>query len=193
MFLPSNPSVVQRAILDELLDYLPEPKPLAPLLEELELRLRRWPHAQLGEVGLDKNARVPFPPSYRAHVAADPDAIGRFASGFGDEDVAKVRRLRSKALSPFLTSLWHQTAVLDAQVAVLRRVVADERRVRSISLHAVAVSAPVERLLERWAKDWAPLPAEIKVLLHSCGLSWEAWRTIEVRRTLPSPAGTDVD
>jgi hypothetical protein len=165
------------------LEHLPEPKPIGPLLEELEVRLQLWPDAQLGEVGLDKNARVPFPPSFRAHVqATDPGGSSGESTGLGEEDAAKLRRLRSKALSPFVTSLAHQTAVLDAQVAVLRRVVAEERRARCISLHAVAVSGPVERLLARWAADWAPLPAEIKVLLHSCGLSLEAWQTIEVRR-----------
>lgn len=174
VFLTPSSSSAHRALLDELLEYLPTPTPLGTLLPELEARLRRWPRAQLGEVGLDKNARVPFPPAFRAHAGAG-------ASGEPIPKEDKLGWLRSRALSPFATSLEHQTAVLQAQVGVLRAVVADERRPRGVSMHAVGVSAPVERLLSGWEREWKGLPAGIRVLLHSCSLSWEAWQIIEVR------------
>lgn len=170
---PKSPASHQQ-ILDEILTFLPEPTSLTELLVDLERRLRRWPRAQLGEVGLDKKARVPIPELFRNQVASNSNGQEI------DKEEENLAWLRSRSLTPYVTSMDHQMAILQAQVDVLHRVVEDEGRSRCISLHAVGVSAPVDQLLSKWTKDWAGLPALIKVLLHSCGLSWEAWQSIEV-------------
>lgn len=70
------------------LELLPPPLPLADALADLRAHLMRYPHALLGEVGLDRSFRLPAPPG------------------------AATR------LVPLQTPLEHQMALLEAQVRI---------------------------------------------------------------------------
>lgn len=79
-----------------------------------------------------------------------------------------------RKLSPFTTPIEHQVAILEAQLDL-----AVELR-RHVSLHSVnANQATVGLLMKaKHQKAWR----EISIDLHSCSLSLEAWRELEVRR-----------
>ncbi|KZT27697.1 Metallo-dependent hydrolase [Neolentinus lepideus HHB14362 ss-1] len=72
-----------------MLPTLPDPISLSSLISTLRSNLVAFPHAMLGEVGLDRSARVPV----------HPDATPRI-------------------LSPFTIPLEHQTAILMAQLEI---------------------------------------------------------------------------
>ena len=81
-----------------------------------------------------------------------------------------------RRLSPFTTPIEHQIAILEAQLDL-----AVELR-RHVSLHSVnANQATVTLLMKMKAKHqkgWR----EVSIDMHSCSLSLEAWRELEVRR-----------
>ncbi|KAF8983146.1 hypothetical protein BGZ46_010811 [Entomortierella lignicola] len=57
----SLPNSAPENYLEELTQRLPEPRALEPALKELRRLLEEHPHAVLGEIGLDRTARVPEP------------------------------------------------------------------------------------------------------------------------------------
>jgi Tat protein secretion system quality control protein TatD with DNase activity len=79
-----------------------------------------------------------------------------------------------RRLSRFKVSIEHQIRVLEMQVAL-----AVELK-RSISLHSVNCQAITAEFLDRMKdchkRDWL----EINVDIHSCGMSTETWKNIEV-------------
>ena len=76
-------------ILDEMLPHLPDPVRLDDLLRSLRQRFEDYPDAMLGEVGLDRSARIPI-------------------------DYHAVQR----KLSPFTIPFDHQLAILEAQMSI---------------------------------------------------------------------------
>ncbi|KIK87032.1 hypothetical protein PAXRUDRAFT_831866 [Paxillus rubicundulus Ve08.2h10] len=82
-----SPSHAQQEIFGRLLPQLPDPVSLADVLVDLRQNLSAFPHAMLGEVGLDRAARVP---------------IDYFAS--------------LRELTPFSIPLEHQLAILEPQI-----------------------------------------------------------------------------
>ncbi|KAI0319429.1 hypothetical protein OF83DRAFT_1054948 [Amylostereum chailletii] len=95
LFLPAGvkASDVLASAFSRLLPSLPEPVFLSTIVSTLRENLLSNPRAMLGEVGLDRAARVPFPPSSSAE----------------DEP---------REFSPFTTPLAHQLAVIEAQIAI---------------------------------------------------------------------------
>jgi Tat protein secretion system quality control protein TatD with DNase activity len=112
----------------------------------------------LGEVGIDRAARIPFA---RADMSE------------GDNG--------HRALSPFSTPFAHQLTILEAQLAL-----AVELR-RNVSLHSVKSSAQTCALFDNMATKHGAAWFAISVDVHSCTLSSEIWRDIEVRPVLPHP------
>jgi Tat protein secretion system quality control protein TatD with DNase activity len=112
----------------------------------------------LGEVGIDRSARIPFPTN----------------GGDGDDNVPDGRTNGPK-LSPFSTPFTHQLAILEAQLTL-----AVELR-RNVSLHSVKASAQTRELFDRMAAAHGAAWFAISVDVHSCTLSPEVWRVIEVR------------
>ncbi|KAF8560110.1 Metallo-dependent hydrolase [Imleria badia] len=82
-----SPSDKHQEMFERLLPHLPDPIPLVDVLAELRRNLSFFPQAMLGEVGLDRAARVPV------EYAAEP-----------------------RELTQFVVPLKHQLAVLEPQI-----------------------------------------------------------------------------
>lgn len=132
-------------MFERLLPHLPDPIPLADILAELRRNFSSFPQAMLGEVGLDRAARVPI------EYAAIP-----------------------RELTNFTVPLEHQLAVLEPQIDL-----AVEFR-RNISIHSVKSHQATLDLLNRMHQRHGFKWQRISIDLHSCGLSVETWRAIEV-------------
>jgi Tat protein secretion system quality control protein TatD with DNase activity len=157
LFLPESsqpPSAELEAAFARLLPMLPPPIPLADVLADVRARLTEFPAAMLGEVGIDRAARIRF--TLNGDDASDGEANGH-------------------TLSPFSTPFAHQLAILEAQLAL-----AVELR-RNVSLHSVKASAQTRELFDRMAAAHGAAWFSISVDVHSCTLSPEVWRGIEVR------------
>jgi Tat protein secretion system quality control protein TatD with DNase activity len=166
LFLPSSsspPIAELETAFARLLPTLPQPIPLADVLADVRARLIEFPTAMLGEVGIDRAARIPF-------AGAD------VSEGANDDDNGGHR-----TLSPFSTPFAHQLAILEAQLAL-----AVELR-RNVSLHSVKSSAQTRALFDNMAAKHGAAWFAISVDVHSCTLSPEVWRDIEVRPVLLQP------
>jgi Tat protein secretion system quality control protein TatD with DNase activity len=151
---PSSSAELEEAF-DRLLPNLPPPISLADVLADVRLRLTEFPTAMLGEVGIDRAARIPW--------AGTVDA----ASSVGGTN--------GRTLSPFSTPFAHQLAILEAQLAL-----AVELR-RNVSLHSVKASAQTREMFDKMAATHGAAWFAISVDVHSCTLSPEVWLGIEVR------------
>ncbi|KAJ5142782.1 TatD family [Penicillium bovifimosum] len=111
-----------------LIDALPDPKPLSEFITETRARLQQFPHALVGEVGLDKAFRIPMPQTA--------------VENGGDGQDPPARR----GLSAYRTAMDHQRTVLKAQLQL-----AAELK-RPVSLHSVQCHGTALQLLrEMWA------------------------------------------
>lgn len=163
LFFPSSssqqpPSAELETAFARLLPTLPPPLPLADVLADVRARLTEFPTALLGEVGIDRAARIPFA---FADVPDGGDSNDNCGSGH--------------TLSPFSTPFAQQLAILEAQLAL-----AVELR-RNVSLHSVKTSAQTRALFDQMATTHGAAWFAISVDVHSCTLSPEVWRDIEVR------------
>ncbi len=77
-------------------------------------------------------------------------------------------------LSPFTVPIEHQLAALEAQIGVAVELG------RNISLHSVKASGATVELLKKMRSQHSLAWEKINVDLHSCTLSGEVWKTIEV-------------
>lgn len=125
LLLSEQTPTPHRELLASILPFLPEPSPLDSLLPTLRDNLTSQLLSQtdgtlelssnltslslrLGEVGLDKTARIPLPADWlRAQAASS-------SSSSPSRPISR--------LSPFKTPLSHQHAILTQQVKVLREV-----------------------------------------------------------------------
>jgi Tat protein secretion system quality control protein TatD with DNase activity len=166
LFLPSASTQLPNAELEtafaRLLPTLPQPIPLADVLVDVRARLIEFPTAMLGEVGIDRAARIPFA---RADVS----------EGGSDDDDNDNGGGGHRTLSPFSTPFAHQLAILEAQLAL-----AVELR-RNVSLHSVKSPSQTSALFDNMAAKYGAAWFAISVDVHSCTLSPEVWRNIEVR------------
>lgn len=107
----------------------------------------------LGEVGLDRACRVPYaPPSPPPYVLLD----------------------NRRDLSPFTIPLEHQVAVLEAQFDLAVKLK------RNVSFHSVKSQQTTVELLDRLKTKHGDAWYAISVDMHSCGLSAQTWKDIEV-------------
>lgn len=153
------PTAELEAAFTRLLPTLPPPIPLADVIEDVRAHLAEFPAAMLGEVGIDRAARIPF-----RTVDASSDE--------GDN---------GPTLSPFSVLFAHQLAILEAQLAL-----AVELR-RNVSLHSVKAPSQTRALFDRMAATHGAAWFAISVDVHSCTLSPEVWRDIEVCPSLFHP------
>ncbi|TFY54104.1 hypothetical protein EVG20_g9847 [Dentipellis fragilis] len=155
LFLPSSQaSDAHEATFSRLLPALPQPITLSDLLADLRQNLAAFPNAMVGEVGIDRAARVPFIP-----IADD----------------VSVDRDDHRELSPFTIPTAHQLAILEAQLEV-----AMELR-RNVSLHSVKAVQQTRELFDSMKAKHGQRWRDISVDLHSCGVSPEVWSEIEKR------------
>lgn len=130
---------------ERLLPSLPEPVSLRDVLTDLRQNFTEFPEAMLGEIGLDRSARIPF--NYNAE---------------------------QRELSPFNIPFEHQMSIVEAQIGL-----AVELK-RNISFHSVKSQKLTVDLLDRMNKVHGEAWPRISIDLHSCGLSPETWKDIEV-------------
>jgi len=185
LFLPSLDSkhyAEQERTLDDILPGLPEPTPFAPLLTELKRNIAeaqgRGQLVMLGEVGLDKSFRVPYPHITAEHRATVKEAEDEVATSGQEELVHYHGRTAidpKKVLTPFRPTMEHQIRLLEMQmdVAVALGV--------NVSLHSVQCQGPTVDFLRRFAnKHGSRFTDCINVDIHSCGgWSVESWVNAE--------------
>ena len=87
--LDGSDQLEKENLFEKALLHLPDPVPLASCLDSIRGHFEEFPAAMLGEVGLDKSARIPIDP-----------------------------RAEERRLSPFLLPFEHQLVVLEAQLNV---------------------------------------------------------------------------
>ncbi|KAH9920234.1 uncharacterized protein BXZ73DRAFT_80178 [Epithele typhae] len=152
LFLAPAPNSDHAAAFARLLPLLPEPLALADVLADLRANLAAFPHALLGEVGLDRVCRVPY-----ARPAAPPFSAS-YATAPEDDD-----RPGARARSPSRRR---------AQLAVA----VDLRR--GASVHSVHAQAATRALLDRMKAAHGARWLAVSVDLHSCGMSAQTWSEI---------------
>ena len=167
LFLPSSssPNTELETAFARLLPTLPQPIPLADVLADVRARLIEFPTAMLGEVGIDRAVRIPFAGADVSERGHDDNDNGGGGGGH-------------RTLSPFSTPFAHQLSILEAQLAL-----AVELR-RNVSLHSVKSPAQTCTLFDNMAAKHGAAWFTISVDVHSCTLSPEVWRDIEVRPIL---------
>jgi Tat protein secretion system quality control protein TatD with DNase activity len=136
----------QEEALARLLPALDDPVSLRDSIESQRRLLLEFPNAMVGEVGLDRQARIPH-----------------HSRGEGPD-----------RLSPFKTPVEHQMAILEAQLDL-----AVELR-RNVSLHSVDAQSLTVGVLKRMKEKHGDKWLDISVDMHSCGLSVDTWRSVEV-------------
>lgn len=98
---------------DDFIESLPDLIPLSFVVNEIESRLLKYPHAIVGECGLDKIFRIPFQESIRQDA----------------EDAEEA--LESRRLSKYRVTMDHQIEILKAQLDLATK------HQRPVSLHGV--------------------------------------------------------
>ncbi|KAL9940051.1 hypothetical protein V8E36_000756 [Tilletia maclaganii] len=188
-----NPQSAAAAVADapeppaellELTEYLTEPVALSEVLKTLRADLEKFPHAMLGEVGLDRSFRLPSPPEARAvRAKAAAAAAATEAEDSGDPKAKGASSWRASklawTLSSFTTPLSHQLAVLQAQMCIA----IDLRR--SVSFHSVKAQGATADFFMHMTRirprGWGIGFSDINVDLHSCTIS--APGIIQIQKT----------
>jgi Tat protein secretion system quality control protein TatD with DNase activity len=166
LFLRADqPKAAHIEALDRLVPSLPHPFALEDLVADVRANIAHFIelHKQdakrsrpmLGEVGVDRSFRIPSSP----HRAADP-LVDDGGSG--------------QRLTPLQVPIAHQISILEAQLAI-----AVELNV-NVSMHSVGAPAHTRQVFDKARESYGVAWTRISIDLHSCGLSVDAWRDIEV-------------
>jgi Tat protein secretion system quality control protein TatD with DNase activity len=130
------------------LDALPRPRSLSIFLAETERRLLNHPFALVGEVGLDRAARLP--------VFTKGDLESSTVYKHTDGDYTPGTR-EDRALSPYRVTMDHQKVILKAQLELAGKYK------RPVSVHSVQAHGVVFDLLQSmWAGHERPSKSKQK-------------------------------
>ncbi|KAI5450526.1 Cut9-interacting protein scn1 [Naganishia albida] len=184
IFIPPDAKPEKKAsyqqTLSEILDDLPNPVRLQPLLDDMRDRIRRAREngqlVMVGEVGLDRSFRIPYPQAAVSSQSKSTSPVERAESVIatsGEDEMAQKQALpvKRKTLTPFTTSTAHQLRVLEMQFdAALEFGI-------NVSLHSVKAQGETIKFLRDYKKKHgAKFEDRVNVDLHSCGgWSVESW------------------
>jgi Tat protein secretion system quality control protein TatD with DNase activity len=134
---------------EEFMRALPAPRSLRQFLKETEARLREFPFALVGEVGLDRSFRLPEGPS-----AMTGDM--KLKTGGSEESFTPGTR-EGRPLSPYRVDMEHQKTILRAQFDLAGRLL------RPVSVHSVQAHGLVFELMQSlWKGHEKPSKAQMK-------------------------------
>jgi Tat protein secretion system quality control protein TatD with DNase activity len=168
LFLPDNSKNSSKEnninAFNKVVSGLPHPFPLPDLISMIRGHLTefmaahqsdpaKYPKPMLGEVGLDRSFRVPFS-AYRESEPPEP------------EDGPK--------LTPFFVPIEHQETILKAQLDLAIEIGVN------VSLHSVKAPAQTQAVFKQVLEKHGSRFDAISVDMHSCGVSVDAWKDIEV-------------
>ncbi|SPO25124.1 related to Cut9 interacting protein scn1 [Ustilago trichophora] len=132
--------------LEAIWDDLPEPISLESVLEGIRKHFEQFPHALLGEVGLDRAFRIPRKPwDYNPHSQSQPSSS-------------------PPRLTKLKTPPTHQLSILQSQITLAL----DYKR--NISLHSVQAAGLTTSLLSNLKNTSISSYGAIRIALHSCTL-----------------------
>ncbi|KAG9064295.1 hypothetical protein KI688_003483 [Linnemannia hyalina] len=103
----SLPTSASESYLADLAKRLPTPRALEPALQELRRQLEAHPHAVLGEIGLDRTARVPEP-SFIASSSSEKER--------SEDASTPTTAAPQKRITLALTSIQHQLDIVREQL-----------------------------------------------------------------------------
>ncbi len=135
---------------------LPTPLSLRRFLLETENRLKDFPYALVGEIGLDRNFRLPNSPS-----AMTGDMKSKTG---GSEKVYTPGTREGRSLSPYRVDMDHQKTVLRAQFELAAKLR------RPVSVHSVQAHGLVFEVMQAlWKGHEKPSKAQRKKAAEAAG------------------------
>lgn len=162
----------------QFMEALPAPRSLRQFLQETEARLKQFPHALVGEVGLDRSFRLPEGPS-----AMTGDMASK--TGGSEEDYTPGSR-EGRPLTPYRVNMDHQKVILRAQLGLAARLG------RPVSVHSVQAHGIVFELMQSmWKGHERPSKRERKRATSApkahLGQNQDIGNTKERKQPLPFP------
>ncbi|KAF9990037.1 hypothetical protein BGZ75_003806 [Mortierella antarctica] len=125
------PTSAPENYLAELVQRLPTPRALEPAMIELRRKLEEHPHAVLGEIGLDRIARVPEPSLPSTMTVDTSEEEEEESNEEGSVRAKKEQLLQQKKTTLALTSIQHQLQIVREQLKIAASLN------RAVSFHCV--------------------------------------------------------
>jgi Tat protein secretion system quality control protein TatD with DNase activity len=141
----------------EFLRGLPTPIALTHFLRQTEARLKKFPHALVGEVGLDRSFRLPKGPSCDVTTDGGGCCGDTSRKTGGSDEVYTPGSREGRPLTQFRVNMEHQKTILRAQFELA----AKQRR--PVSVHSVQAHGVVFDLMQgMWKGHERPSKRERK-------------------------------
>ncbi|KAF9586067.1 hypothetical protein BGW38_009982 [Lunasporangiospora selenospora] len=143
------PNSAPENYLKLLAERLSEPRALEPALQELKRKLEEHPHAILGEIGLDRIARIP-----------EPSITSTIASSSTADNVSSDSPKKTPSTTLALTSIQHQLDLVREQLKIAAALN------RPVSFHCVQAYGHWHDFLIQEVKRWKQFEAEKEYRKH---------------------------
>ncbi|KAG0274527.1 hypothetical protein BGZ95_009693 [Linnemannia exigua] len=167
----SLPTSASEPYLADLAKRLPTPRALEPALKELRRQLEAHPHAVLGEIGLDRTARVPepsFDPSSSTSEGTSTTTTG--------EKSTPTTTVPQKRITLALTSIQHQLDIVREQLKLAAALD------RPVSFHCVQAYGHWHDFLIQEGRRLRQLEADQEYQIHPTGVRLSKRSTARLKR-----------